>query len=211
MTRAQRVTIGGIPYHVLNRANARETIFSEGTDYRGFLRVLNEATERTQMRLLAYCVMPNHFHRVLWPRRDGELGRFMQWLTLTHTARWQVFHGFAGHGHLYQGRYKSFPIQEDHHLLEVFRYVEANPLRAGLGSRAEDWGWSSLAQRLGGEGDVLVTNSPAELPFDWKGYVNGRESPGVLAALRKSAAYGTAYGEARWAEELKGVRTRRGS
>ena len=88
MGRPKRAADGGLVYHVLNRANARMTIFESAADYAAFLQVLEEAVERTQMRLLAYCVMPNHWHLVVWPREDGELSRFMAWLTLTHTHRW---------------------------------------------------------------------------------------------------------------------------
>ena len=138
------VAEGGLVYHALNRANARQTIFDDDGDYEAFERVLAEAVDRHVMRLLAYCVMPNHFHLVLWPRADGDLSRFMRWLTLTHTQRWHAHHHTAGTGHLYQGRFRSFPVQDDGHLLTLCRYVERNALRAGLVGRAEDWRWGSL-------------------------------------------------------------------
>ena len=115
-----------------NRANARLTIFEDDGDFAAFERILADAVTRYAMRLLAYCVMPNHFHLLLWPRGDGDLSRFMQWLTLTHTQRWHAHRHTAGCGHLYQGRFKSFPVQSDDHFLTVCRYVERNALRAGL-------------------------------------------------------------------------------
>src|SRR5256885_2321789 len=102
MARTPRAAEGGLIYHALNRANARLTIFEDDGDYEAFERVLAEAVPRHAMRLLAYCVMPNHFHLVLWPRGDGDLSRFMRWLTLTHTQRWHAHRGSAGAGHLYQ-------------------------------------------------------------------------------------------------------------
>ena len=131
-------------YHVLNRANARVRIVEKDEDYEAFERVLQEAVERTQTRLLAYCVMPNHWHLVVWPHDDGELSRFMGWLTLTHTQRWHAHRRNAGSGHGYQGRFKSFPLQDDEHFYTVCRYVERNALRAKLVKRAEDWRWGSL-------------------------------------------------------------------
>ena len=125
-------------FHVLNRANARATIFEKPEDYAAFERVLREAVDRVEMRVLAYCLMPNHWHLVLWPRRDGDLSKFMGWLTLTHTQRWHAHHRTVGTGHLYQGRYKSFPVQDDEHFLTVCRYVERNGLRANLAPRADE-------------------------------------------------------------------------
>ena len=119
-------------YHVLNRANARMTIFHKPDDYAAFERVLAEAVERTKTRLLAYCLMPNHWHLVVWPEKDGELSRFTGWLTLTHTQRWHAHRHTTGSGHLYQGRFKSFPLQDDAHFFTVCRYVERNALRANL-------------------------------------------------------------------------------
>ena len=132
MGRPHRAAAGGYVYHVLNRANARMRIFEDDDDYRAFERVLAEAVERTETRLLAYCVMPNHWHLVLWPRHDGELTNFLRWMTHTHTMRWHAHHRTAGTGHVYQGRFKSFPVQTDEYLFSLLRYVERNALRAGL-------------------------------------------------------------------------------
>jgi REP element-mobilizing transposase RayT len=132
MGRPKRAADGGLVYHVLNRANARMTIFENDADYAAFEQVLEEAVERTGTRLLAYCLMPNHWHLVLWPREDGELSRFTGWLTLTHTQRWHAHRHSSGSGHLYQGRFKSFPVQDDNHFWTLCRYVERNALRAKL-------------------------------------------------------------------------------
>ena len=132
MGRPKRAADGGLVYHVLNRANARMTIFENDQDYAAFEHVLEEAVERTGTRLLAYCVLPNHWHLVLWPQEDGELSRFVGWLTLTHTQRWHAHRHSRGTGHVYQGRFKSFAVQEDEHFYTVCRYVERNALRANL-------------------------------------------------------------------------------
>jgi putative transposase len=100
-------------FHVLNRANARARIFGKEADYAAFERVMKETLARKPMRILGYLIMPNHWHLVLWPEHDGELGAFMQRLTTTHVRRWHLHHKTVGCGHLYQGTYKSFPIGEE--------------------------------------------------------------------------------------------------
>jgi putative transposase len=147
MGRPLRNAEGGLVYHALNRANARPAIFAEEADFAAFERVLSEAVARGAMRLLAYCVLPNHFHLLVWPCRDGGLSRFMRWLTMTQTQRWHAHRRSAGSGHLYQGRLKSFPVQDDAHFLTACRYVERNALRAGLVPRAESWRRGSLSRR----------------------------------------------------------------
>ena len=124
------------------------------------------------MRLLGWCVMPNHWHLLAWPREDGALGRFMQRLTVTHARRWQEHTRRVGEGHVYQGRYKSFPVQSDEHFLTVLRYVERNALRAGLVDRAEDWRWGSLwswANRRKAREDGMpeLAASPVDRPRNW--------------------------------------------
>jgi putative transposase len=169
MGRPRRTQIGGIAYHILNRANARTAIFHEPGDYAAFLRVLAQAQVEHPMRLLFYCLMPNHWRLVLWPEHDGLLARFIGWLTLTHTQRWHAQRGTAGCGHLYQGRYKSFPVETDDHLLTLGRYVERNALRAGLVERAESWPWGSLWQRVHGGLEIhpKIAATPVALPDQW--------------------------------------------
>ena len=110
MPRTARQAPGGMIFHVLNRGNARDRIFEDDADYAAFEKVLAETQAEVFVRILSYCLMPNHWHLVLWPLRDGDLGRFMQRLTTTHARRWHLHHHTVGTGHLYQGTYKSFPI-----------------------------------------------------------------------------------------------------
>jgi putative transposase len=200
MSRPPRAAEGGLVYHVLNRAVARATIFEKDDDYEAFLRVLAEAAARTSMRVLAYCVMPNHFHLVVWPRDDGDLSRFMGWLTMTHTQRWHAHHRSAGSGHLYQGRFKSFPVQDDGHFLALCRYVERNALRAGLVRQAEDWRWGSLWRRgatTPGPGPALDP-WPIRRPPHWIKRVNAALSPAEEEALRRSIQRGQPLGDPEW-------------
>ena len=145
MPRRPRLAAGDLAYHVLNRRVGRLPLFDKPADYAAFEKVLAEA--HAQTRIAAYCLMPNHWHLLLWPRHDGELSEVLRWITVTHTQRWHAHHHTAGTGPVYQGRFKSFPVQTDAHFLTVARYVERNALRAKLVSRAEDGQWSSLWRR----------------------------------------------------------------
>jgi putative transposase len=121
MPRRLRFADGGYAYHVLNRGVGRIRLFRKDRDFEAFEEVIGEAKARLPMRVLGWCVLSTHWHFVLWPRGDGELSEFMRWLTVTHTQRWHAAHRTAGRGPLYQGRFKSFPIQEDDHLWTVLR------------------------------------------------------------------------------------------
>jgi putative transposase len=188
---------GGYVYHVLNRAVGRARLFHKSGDYAAFEKVLEEAKEWLPTRLLAYCVMPNHWHLLLWPEDDGDLSEFMRWLTVTHTQRWHAHRHTAGTGPLYQGRFKSFPIQDDDHFLSVCRYVERNALRAKLALKAEHWRWSSLWHRIHG-GSEFLDAGPLELPKDWVKRVNQAESQAEVDALRKCVVRGSPYGDPTW-------------
>ena len=179
MGRPLRAAQGGLVYHTLSRADARLTIFEDEGDFTAFARILAEAVTRYGMRLLAYCLMPNHFHLLLWPRGDNDLSQFMQWLTLTHTQRWHAQRQSVGSGHLYQGRFKSFPVQSDDHFLTVCRYVERNALRAKLAPRAGDWRWGSLARGNTSDADAvpMLSRWPIARPPDWTRRVNMPMTP----------------------------------
>ncbi len=200
MPRRPRCATGGLVYHVLNRAIGQMTLFETQGDYLSFERTIAQAHERVAMRTLAFCIMPTHWHFVLWPRADDDLSEFMRWLTVTHTQRRHAHRGTAGSGPLYQGRFKSFPIASDGHFLTVCRYVERNPLRAGLVTRAEDWRWSSLSWRVRSkaENPTFLSDWPVPRPPNWLELVNGAQNEAELAALRACVARGRPYGETSW-------------
>jgi putative transposase len=207
MPRRPRFSSGGHIFHVLNRATARSPIFSIDSDYAAFERVLQAAGKRVPVRLLAYCLMPNHWHLVIWPRGDKDLSNYMHWLSVTHTQRWHLAHGTAGTGPVYQGRFKSFPVESDTHFFQVCRYVERNALRAKLVSRAELWRWSSLWQHTQEQCDVELHTWPLPRPSEWLEYVNRAETEAELLSLRQAACFGRPFGSARWQREIA-VRTR---
>ena len=187
-------------YHVLNRGNARMPIFESDADYEAMERVLEQAVERCGTDLLAWCLMPNHWHLVVRPHADGELSRFVGWLTLTHTQRWHAHRHSRGAGHVYQGRFKSFAIQEEDHFLTVCRYVERNALRANLVRRAEDWRWGSLWRWHNGDAreKSILAPWPVRRHAGWLEHVNAAQTEAELAAIRHSVARGAPYGDERW-------------
>ena len=199
MPRPKRTAPGGYCYHVLNRGNARQQVFHKQADYASFLRLLDEANARCPMRVLAYCLMPNHFHLVLWPRADGDLSRYMQWLQTTHVRRYHEHYRTTGH--VWQGRFKAFPIEEDEHLLTVLRYVERNPLRAGLVSAVDAWPWSSLALAHPKERPAWYSVGPVPRGRHWPGYVSQPQTDVELVALRRSVQRGCPYGGANWEKQ----------
>jgi len=204
----------GFVFHVLNRGVRRMTVFEDAPAYGSFLRALQQGQERTSIRLLAYCVMPNHFHLVVWPDRAGQLVDFMHWFQMTHSKRWHRYRQTEGVGALYQGRFKAFPVQNDEHFLTVCRYVERNPLRAGLVARAEAWPWSSLGQRCRNSEGPALGSWPIPPPSNWVAIVNSEESRAELDAIRSSLGRNVAYGAPEWATVVTaqglGARARRG-
>ena len=204
MPRVNRVDVSDIVYHAINRANARMQIFITEKDYLLFEKVLEEARERFNMRVLSYCIMPNHWHLVLYPKQDGDLQKFIGWLSMTHTQRWHSQHKTTGSGHLYQGRYKSFPVQTNDYLLQLFRYVERNALRAKLVQKAEDWRWSSLYIReKGNENQKKILDQwPVDVPSDYIFWANEPQTSEELELLRRSVIKGKPYGDDDWTGDI---------
>ena len=168
MARRHRYAPGGSLHHVCNRGSRKGLVFSDAEDYIAFIRLIDEARCLRAMRILAYCLMSNHWHFLLWPEADGDLHRFMHWLTGTHARRWREARGTQGEGAVYQSRYEAVPIEDSWHLLTTWRYVECNPVKANLVARAEDWPWSSAARRAPDNGTLELDTPPVPLPHDWR-------------------------------------------
>jgi putative transposase len=197
MPRTARASQGGYVYHVINRGNGRNAVFHKTEDYAAFVRLMHEGIERLPMRLTGYCLMPNHFHLLLWPHEAGDLSRWMQWLLTAHVRRYHRH--YKGSGHIWQGRFKAFPIQEDEHYLTVLRYVERNPLRANLVQRAQDWPWSSLSNSRAARPEALLTDGPLSKGAGWTNHVNGTQTEAELERLRQCVNRGTPFGTDAWA------------
>lgn len=199
MPRTARASVGDVCYHVLNRGNARREVFHQVQDYEAFTDLLERACARLPMRVLAWCLMPNHFHLVLWPYADGELGRWMHWLLTSHV---RGYHSrYHSSGHVWQGRFKAFPIQQDEHLLTVLGYVERNPLRAKLVERALDWPWSSLTALDASRPALILHPGPCPPGDEWLRLVNQPQTQAELEVVRTCVQRGAPYGRQRWQEE----------
>ena len=199
MPRVQRLSLDGAILHLTNRGNDRRLLFNAPRDYLSFLALIALAQGRTDLRLLGYVLMPNHWHLVAWPSTAAQLSQFMQRLTGAHAAILRQESATIGDGHVYQGRYHAVAITTEPQLLRTLRYVEANPVRAGLVARAEMWRWSSLDERLGTA--RLIVDPPVPLPPSetWTSLVNAAgELPRSAAPIRPK------YGIAKvWADSLR--------
>jgi putative transposase len=188
-------------YHVLNRGNGRMRLFHKARDYEAFERVLAEGMERYRVELFTYCIMPNHWHLVVRPGTAEALGRWMGWVGVTHVRRHQERYHSRGGGHLYQGRFKSFPVAEDAYFLALCRYVEANPLRAALAERAEEWPWSGLWQRWQGGDGLPLSRWPVEQPRNWRARVNRALNDEQLEGIRTCVQRGRPLGPEPWVQQ----------
>jgi putative transposase len=178
MGRCQRAFPTDSVLHVINRGNDRRVLFHRDGDFRAFWSLLERGRRAIDMPLLAYALMPNHWHLIVRPRCADDLARLLQRVTGTHAMRIRRESHTIGHGHVYQGRYHAFLIESPVQYLHVVRYVEANPLKAGLVRRAEDWRWSSLRQRLYQR--TSLAEGPVALPEarEWIEHVNASWSDG---------------------------------
>jgi putative transposase len=204
MPRRLRVSTGGIVYHVLNRAAGRGRLFDDALDYQAMERVIGRTYERLPVRIVSYCLMPTHWHFVIWPKKDGDLSEFMRLLTVTHTQRWHAHHHTAGTGPLYQGRFKSFPIQQDDHFLTVCRYVERNPVRANLVKSSQRWPWCSLDKRSFRNPPAWLLPMkqwPVETPARWAAWVDSAETEAELDALRACLRKSSPFGDEPWRQK----------
>jgi putative transposase len=208
MPRPLRPIADGLVYHVINRGNNRQPVFDSEGDYLAFLKAVADLKQRKPFDLYGYCLMSNHIHLLIRPRQHS-ISRIVQSLLVSHTQRYHRFHRSGGH--VWQGRFKSPVIQDDDHLLTVLRYIEANPLRAGIVEQAGDYPWSSFACHGQGRSDPLLD---AVVPYEalaayravrqrrWSAYVHAAPEEAELAAIRRSSATGLPYGAAGWVDRL---------
>ena len=203
MPRKARIAPGGFIYHVFNRATGKLRLFGKETEYAAFEDLLIEAHQRHSIRLLAYCLTPNQWNFVVWPKKDHELSAFFRWLTHTHAMRARVARHIVGEGQLYQGRYKNFPIQRNGHLLTVSGFVERQALAAGLVKRAEKWRWSSLwAREHGSEAlQSILPDWPVDRPANWVKRLNEPIEPDDLSKLETCLKRSRPFGDDRWTAE----------
>lgn len=193
---------GQLVFHVLNRAVQNTVLFETSDDYAAFLSLFIEATDRIPMRLLAYALMPNHWHLVLWPEQDDDLSEFMKWITARHAEAIRVKRGDRGRGAVYQGRFKAIAVQCDGHFLRLCRYIERNPVRARLVEAAQDWEWSSASRASADRERPPLAPWPVAKPTEWLDELNGPDSSRELSAIRKAIKRGRHLGEPEWTRHV---------
>jgi putative transposase len=208
MPRPLRPIEDGLIYHVVNRGNNRQDVFRKKGDFEAFLQALADLKERKPFELYGYCLMSNHFHLLLRPT-ESTISRIVQSLLVSHTQRHHRHHRSGGH--VWQGRFKSPVIQDDEHLLTVLRYIEANPLRARLVERAEEYPWSSYGVHGAGQTSALIdrvvayeklSDSAKNRQRRWAALVHRPLEESTLDRVRRSSATGLPYGTDSWVRRL---------
>ena len=199
MPRIARALEDNCCYHLINRGNGRQQVFHKDGDYRAFIELLLQVRGKYAVKIHAWCLMPNHFHLLVQPE---QADKWMQWLMTSHVRRYHAHYGTSGH--VWQGRYKSFIVQDDEHLLTVARYIEANPVRSGLSATASQWPWSSHAARSAATEGLLPDIFPISIPDDWAVYVDTPLTDAEIEKLRNSVNRQTPFGKADWRDELCG-------
>ena len=185
MPRRLRFLPAGSVHHIVNRGNDKKTLFESTRDFEDFLRLIAWAKQRANIRIVAYVLMRNHWHFVLWPAAEGQVQVFLHLLTTTHAVRRRRATGTVGHGHIYQDRYHAFGIWSETYYLNVIRYVEQNPLRAALVSSASQWRWCSLHERLE-DRHYILDDGPVPLPTDWRAIVEECLPQHIVDEIRRS-------------------------
>ena len=200
MAEKRRRISPGYAYHVINRGVERRRLFFDDDDYLRFEVLLSEVHEQVPLPIKTYELMPNHWHFAVVPTEEDQVSRFFQLLAGTHAKRFRAQSKTTGIGHVYQDRFKSFPVEEDEHFLALCRYIERNALRAGLVARAEDWPWSGLAKRVQGPPPWLDDDWGIQRPGDWIERVNRPLTQAELVAIRQSVQTGRPWGHDAWVE-----------
>jgi putative transposase len=203
------VIADGLIYHAFNRGNNRTPVFFETGDYLAFLDSLGQTKERYPFRLFGYCLMGNHYHLVLQPGSGQSISRIIQSLTVAHT--WRHHRQSSSSGHVWQGRFKSPVIEEDEHLLTVLRYVEANPLRAGMVSDLAAYPWSSYMEHGLGKRIALLDEAPVWAQLGktdharrtyWRKWLRTPQTEKELAARRRCVTTGRPFGAPTWVDAM---------
>jgi putative transposase len=201
--------VDGLVYHAMNRGNNRDRVFFDDGDFRAWLRALSQTQLRYPFDLFGYALMSNHFHLLLRPQAGQSISRILQSLTVAHTWRYHRRHRSVGH--VWQGRFKSPVIQDDEHLLTVLRYVEADPLRAGMVTDLKDYPWTSYAAHGLGQAAALLSETPAwsrlgatepARQASWQRWVHEPLTERELGALRRSVTSERPLGSESWAKRV---------
>jgi len=195
MPRIARIVGAGYPHHIIQRGNNKEKVFLDKEDYEKYLFLLEKYSAEKDAAILAYCLMPNHLHLLVKPLEEKTLSKMMQGITLCYT---QYFNGkYRRTGRLWECRYHSTIVDEDRYLWSVSRYIENNPVRAGIAKKAEDYRFSSAKAHLLGEADATLKGplfDKGELR-EYKRFMRGEENEGSLGEIRRQTRLGKPLGD----------------
>lgn len=202
MPRRLRHGLQGTVFHVMNRAVRQTTLFEKDADYDAFLKVTAEGLARFKVKVIAFEVMPNHWHFVVICDRIEEVSNWLHWVTATHALRWNLARGTRGRGAVYQSRFKAVPVQRETSLIRVCRYVERNALRSGLVRSAESWRWGSLYAVCQNCHTIPLAHWPILRPTNWIEIVNQPDDQVDIEALRTTLSRNQPIGDVKWQEAV---------
>jgi putative transposase len=201
MPRLARVTVPGIPHHITQRGNRRQPVFFSDEDRRYYLFLLKEQGARFGIHIWAYCLMENHVHLIAVPETEESLARGIGELHRRYTVRVNEREGWTGY--LWQGRFASFPLDE-RHLFAAVRYVERNPVRAGIVKRAEDYPWSSARAHVAGVHDgPLAQNFMTKAIPDWAEFLSPADEGTMVTRLEQHIRTGRPCGDKAFLTQLE--------
>ncbi|MBI5870656.1 MAG: transposase [Actinobacteria bacterium] len=206
MPRIARVVAPGVPHHVTQRGNRRQRTFFNDDDYRAYIEIMAEWCDRSAVEIWAYCLMPNHVHFVAVPETTSGFSVVFRETHRRYSLR--INRRNSWQGYLWQGRFFSFPM-DDSHLLQAARYIELNPVRAGLVGRPEEYPWSSAAANIQNRADRLVARPslPLIVAGDWSRFLDAEaenDIPLELAGiLRKHERTGRPLGGDSFIQQLE--------
>jgi len=201
MARLARVVIPGIPHHITQRGNRRQQVFFQDDDYDAYLELMAEWCRKSGVEIWAYCLMPNHVHLIALPQSEDSLAKGIGEAHRRYTR--MINFREKWRGYLWQGRFASFPMDEQY-LYVAARYIELNPVRAGLVQKPEEYEWSSARAHLKGKDDTLVKVKPLlEMAEDWKAFLENKPSEDEINLLRKHETTGRPLGSDSFIKKLE--------
>ncbi|MFZ1415882.1 MAG: transposase [Defluviicoccus sp.] len=201
MARLARVVAAGVPHHITQRGNRRQQTFFSEADYSHYRRLMAEWCARLDVAIWAYCLMPNHVHLIAVPAADDGLRRAIGEAHRRYSRQVNFRQGWRGY--LWQGRFASFPVDGDH-LLAAARYIELNPVRAGLVSAPEDWPWSSARAHLAASDDELARTKPLlDTVGDWRALISIEPDEDEMEVIRRHERTGRPLGDEAFVERLE--------
>jgi len=200
MPRVARALADEQTYHIINRGNRRTNVFHDKYDFLKMLELLQMASDKYEVDIYSYCLMNNHYHLVVYTKYGESLSACMQWLGTSYVRYYNKKYKVSGH--LWQGRYKSFIVQKDEYLLTLMKYVERNPLRAKIEKDAFLYTYSSTKARVEKSENSFISNPPIDLPIDWLGFINEKQSKLDIDMIHNSIERQAPLGNEVWQKEV---------